>query len=158
MASSGPARPDSKLDPGGFAPADPLSPSLAGPHDPRSAPAGAPVARLASLDPGGFEPRRGEGGAPRSLRRFQPDQVPRVSSQSRELGAGPGPRYPWRSPDYNANQGIAELVATNRQSRPSVAARASGARQRRRGLTQRQTLPQGHAGLQMSRIRDGRRT
>jgi hypothetical protein len=34
-------------DPGGFAPADPLSPSLAGPHHPRSAPAGAPVARLA---------------------------------------------------------------------------------------------------------------
>src|ERR1700681_1337848 len=34
-----------KLDPGGFAPADPLSPSLAGPRDPRSAPAGAPVAR-----------------------------------------------------------------------------------------------------------------
>src|SRR6202030_2968913 len=56
MASSGPAGPDSKLDPGGFAPADPLPPSFAGPHDPRSAPAGAPVARLASLDPGGFAP------------------------------------------------------------------------------------------------------
>jgi BON domain len=38
---------DDQLDPGGFAPADPLSPSLAGPRDPRSAPAGAPVARLA---------------------------------------------------------------------------------------------------------------
>ena len=35
-----------KSDPGGFAPADPPTPSLAGPHDPRSAPAGAPVARL----------------------------------------------------------------------------------------------------------------
>src|SRR5262245_44108710 len=33
-------------DPGGFAPADPPSPSLAGPPSPRSAPAGAPVARL----------------------------------------------------------------------------------------------------------------
>jgi hypothetical protein len=38
-----------RLYPGGFAPADPLSPSLTGPHDPRSAPAGAPVARLARL-------------------------------------------------------------------------------------------------------------
>jgi bifunctional non-homologous end joining protein LigD len=33
-------------DPGGSAPADPLSPSLAGTPSPRSAPAGAPVARL----------------------------------------------------------------------------------------------------------------
>ena len=36
-----------ELDPGGLAPADPLSPSLAGSREPRSAPAGAPVARLA---------------------------------------------------------------------------------------------------------------
>src|SRR6202045_5552331 len=53
-SSKRPWRPDQV--PGGFAPADPLSPSLAGPRDPRSAPAGAPVARLASLDPGGFAP------------------------------------------------------------------------------------------------------
>src|SRR5579864_1210540 len=39
-----------RLAPGGVAPADPLSPSLAGPHDPRSAPAGAPAARLAAPD------------------------------------------------------------------------------------------------------------
>ena len=37
-----------ELDPGGFAPAALPAPSLAGPHDPRSAPAGAPVARLAA--------------------------------------------------------------------------------------------------------------
>src|SRR5205807_7813906 len=35
------------LDPGGLRPRGPPSPSLAGPRDPRSAPAGAPVARLA---------------------------------------------------------------------------------------------------------------
>src|SRR5436190_20290890 len=33
--------------PGGLRPRGPPMPSLAGPHDPRSAPAGAPVARLA---------------------------------------------------------------------------------------------------------------
>src|SRR5436190_16607554 len=33
--------------PGGLRPRGPPTPSLAGPHDPRSAPAGAPVARLA---------------------------------------------------------------------------------------------------------------
>src|SRR5436190_3394038 len=60
--------------PGGLRPRGPPTPSLAGPHDPRSAPAGAPVARLAryaarpqrvqnsrcephnGLDPGGFAP------------------------------------------------------------------------------------------------------
>src|SRR6202030_3019319 len=45
------------LDPGGFAPADPPSPSLAGPHDPRSAPAGAPVARLSRQIRGASPPR-----------------------------------------------------------------------------------------------------
>jgi hypothetical protein len=35
-----------QLDPGGFAPPDPPSPSLAGAPVPRSVPAGAPVARL----------------------------------------------------------------------------------------------------------------
>ena len=57
---------ESEVNPGGFAPADPLTPSLAGPHDPRSAPAGAPVARLARYAARGqrvqssrFEPHNG---------------------------------------------------------------------------------------------------
>ena len=38
---------DVKTRPGRLRPRGPPTPSLAGPHDPRSAPAGAPVARLA---------------------------------------------------------------------------------------------------------------
>src|SRR5207247_740262 len=71
-----------KLDPGGFAPADPPAPALAGPHDPRSAPAGAPVARL-FLDPGGFAPA-----APRRLRSRGPT-IPAPLRRARRWRASP---------------------------------------------------------------------
>src|SRR5580698_5395172 len=70
---------------GGLRPRGPPSPSLAGPHDPRSAPAGAPVARL--TQPGGVRPR----GPPSAVVRGGPSQ-PRTSARPRRsLGEGGSP-------------------------------------------------------------------
>jgi hypothetical protein len=102
-------------DPGGFAPADPPSPPLAGPHDPRSAPAGAPVARLARyavrpkrVQNSRFEPHNGLNHTHRNM--FC--SILRDGSARSVRAARPGD---WTAPERRA----AQRRTAGRRSRPS---------------------------------------
>ena len=85
--------------PGGFAPPDPPSPSLAGAPAPRAAPAGAPTGALGSHSPGGRRrtPHRRRSGGPCAPRRsggraYRRARLPRGLRPADPIAQQPNPR------------------------------------------------------------------